>query len=211
MYTAPRRRGPGAFAEAVAKANTGDAIDFTGACAGPIVARADGLTLTGVGTAIIDGGGQDALTVAGAHGVSPANFEVRNRLDGITGVNGAPITLTGVNVHDNTVFGISLRTPSSAVLSGVTTNHNDVHGLDLETESAATITGTFTSSQNRVFGINANGSSLTSSPANATVSGNALGIQAATAANAFLNDSQTERQPGNRAATRRAIRSTASQ
>jgi hypothetical protein len=179
------------LAAAVADANTGDAINFTGICAGPVVVRADGLTLTGVGTAVIDGGGHDALTVAGAHGVSLASFEVRNGLDGIVGVNGAHITLTGVNVHDSLVFGISLQTSSSAMLSGVTTTHNGVHGLDLQTGSAATITGSFTSSQNRVFGINANGSSLTFSMANATVNKNALGIQVATGGNAFLNDSKT--------------------
>ena len=32
-------------------------IMFTGVCAGPIVIRADGVTLQGVGEAIIDGGG----------------------------------------------------------------------------------------------------------------------------------------------------------
>uniref|UniRef100_Q01X85 Right handed beta helix domain-containing protein n=1 Tax=Solibacter usitatus (strain Ellin6076) TaxID=234267 RepID=Q01X85_SOLUE len=179
------------LAGAVADANTGDTISFTGVCAGPIVVGTDGLTLTGVGTAVIDGGGHDAVMVAGAHGVALANIEVRNGLDGIIGVNGAHITLTRVNVHDSIVFGISLQTSSSAVLSGVTTSHNGVHGLDLETGSSATITGSFTSSQNRVFGINANGSSLTFAQANATVNGNAVGIQVATSANAFLNDSQT--------------------
>src|SRR5262245_48931312 len=77
------------LADAVAGANTGDAIDFTGVCPGPIVVRTDGLTLTGVGTAIIDGGARDALTVVGAHQVALANFEVRNGLDGIMGINGA--------------------------------------------------------------------------------------------------------------------------
>jgi hypothetical protein len=179
------------LASAVADANTGDTINFTGVCAGPVIVQADGLTLTGVGTAVIDGGGHDALTVAGAHAITISNVEVRNGLDGIIGVNGAHITLKGVNVYDNAVFGISLQTSSSAVLSGVTTTHNGVHGLDLETGSAATITDTFTSSQNRVFGINANGSSLTFSRATASVSGNALGIQVATAASAFINDNST--------------------
>jgi hypothetical protein len=179
------------LAAAVADAGTGDTINFTGVCKGPVVVQADGLTLAGVGTAVIDGGGQDALTVAGVQAVSLSNFEVRNGLDGIIGVNGAHIALKDVNVHDNAVFGISLQTSSSALLSGVTTAHNGVHGLDLETGSAATITGNFTSSLNRVFGINANGSSLTFSVATANVSGNALGIQVATSANAFLNDNRT--------------------
>ena len=86
----------------------------------PASARADrhssdGLTLKGVGSAVIDGGGRDAVTVAGASRVALNNIEVRNGLNGIVAVNGAHLTLTDVNVHDNAVFGISLQTASSAV------------------------------------------------------------------------------------------------
>jgi hypothetical protein len=179
------------LANAVAEANTGDVISFTGVCNGPIVIAVDRLTLNGVGTAVIDGGSRDAVTVAGAHQVSMSGFEVRNGLSGIVGVNGAHITAVGLNVHDNILFGISLQTSSSAILSQVTTNHNGLHGLDLQTGSSATITGNFTSSQNRVFGINVNGSSLTLSRATVTANGNALGIQFATGANGILNDPQT--------------------
>ena len=73
-------------------------IRFTGVCAGPIVIRTDGLTLKGVGTAIIDGGGGDAVTVNGASRVSLTNIEVRNGVNGIIAVNGAHLTLTRVNV-----------------------------------------------------------------------------------------------------------------
>jgi len=147
--------------------------------------------LVGIGTAVIDGDGHDALTVSGAHQISLANFEVRNGRDGIIGDNGAHMKLNAVSVHDNLLFGISLQTSSSATVSDFSTTRNGVHGLDLQTGSAVTVTGTFTSSQNRVFGINVNGSSLTFSMAKATMSGNALGMQVATGANAFLNDSQT--------------------
>lgn len=167
-----------------------DSISFTGICAGPIVIRSDGLSLIGVGTAIIDGGGQDAITVVGAHGVSLTNIEVRNGASGILGINGAHLSLTNVSVHDNLGFGISLQTASSAILSGVTTSNNGF-GLDLQTGSAATVNGTFTSSNNQVFGVNVNGSSLTLVQANATLSGNALGMQVATGANAFLGDAST--------------------
>jgi len=180
------------LAEAV-NAGHEKSIQFTGICSGPIVIQTDGLTLTGVGTAIIDGGGQgqDAVTIKNLHAISLANLEIRNGKNGIIGVNGAHISLADVNVHDNQVFGISLQTASSAIMSKVTTSHNGVHGLDLETGSAGTITGPFTSSDNRVFGINVNGSSLTFSLATVTISDNALGIQVATGANAFLNDSKT--------------------
>ena len=181
------------LAEAVADVKgPGESILFTGVCSGPVVIRTDGLTLTGVDTAIVDGGGAgDSVTIAGAHGVSLANIEVRNGVNGILGINGAHFALTNVNVHDNRAFGISLQTASSAVVSGVTTSSNGVHGLDLETGSAATVNGAFTTSNNRVFGMNINGSSITFSRANVSATGNALGIQVATGGNAFLNDSAT--------------------
>ena len=172
-------------------ADTDHTILFTGICQGPIVIRTDGLTLTGVGTAIIDGGGADAVTISGARGVSLTNIEVRNGLNGILGINGAHVTLTGVHAHDNGVFGVSLQTASSALLAGVTTTDNGVHGLALETGSAATVTDTLLASNNRVFGINVNGSAITFSLANVSVSGNALGIQIATGANAFISDAAT--------------------
>ena len=163
-------------------------IIFTGVCAGPILIQIDGLTLQGVGTAVIDGGSQDAVVVAGAARVSLAGIEVRNGLNGILAVNGAHLALTGVNVHNNAVFGISLQTGSSAVLTDVTTAANGLHGLDVQTGSAAMVTGELAATGNRVFGINVNGSSITFSQATVSATGNALGIQIATSANAFIND-----------------------
>jgi Right handed beta helix region len=170
---------------------TSAVITFTGICSGPIVIRTDGVTLRGVGMAVIDGAGQDAVTIAGASRISLEGVEVRNGLNGIVGVNGAHFSLTDVNVHDNRVFGISIQTGSSAVLSEVTTGQNGLHGLDVQTGSAATVIGTLTSAGNRVFGINVNGSSFTLSRATVTATGNALGIQIATSANAFINDAES--------------------
>ena len=166
-------------------------IAFTGVCKGPIVITTDGVTLEGVGTAIIDGGGKDAVTIAGAGRVSLIGIEIRNGQNGVVAVNGGHVSLTALNVHDNQVFGISLQTSSSGVLTDVTTSRNGLHGLDVQTGSAATIIGMLTATRNRVFGINVNGSALTLSEATVLASGNALGIQIATGANAFLNDSQS--------------------
>lgn len=163
-------------------------LQFTGVCHGPIVITADGLALKGVGTAVIEGDGQDALTVAGAGHVTLEGIEVRNGANGIVGLNGAHVTVTGVNAHDNAVFGVTMQTASSALLTDVTANQNGVFGLDLQTGSAATVMGTLTTSNNRVFGINVNGSSITFSKAQVVANGNALGIQIATGANAFIND-----------------------
>ena len=180
------------LAVAVAGAREKDAvIPFTGVCAGPIVITTDGLTLQGVGTAVIDGGGQNAVVVAGASRVSLGGIEVRNGLNGVVAVNGAHLSLTSVNVHDNGLSGVSLQTGSSGVLNEVVIQHNGLHGLDLQSGSAATITGSLTSTANRVFGVNVNGSSITFATAIVTASQNALGVQIATNANAFINDRDT--------------------
>ena len=97
-------------------------IRFTGVC-GPVVISTDGITLQGVGNAVIDGGGAaDAVTIAGSSRVSLESLEVRNGVNGIVAVNGAHFSLTTVNVHQNAVFGISIQTGSSAVLRDVTSN-----------------------------------------------------------------------------------------
>ncbi len=180
------------LANAVERARDRDlVIRFTGVCNGPIVITTDGVTLQGVGTAIIDGGGQDAVTIAGAGRVSLAGIEIRNGQNGVVAVNGGHVTLTAVNVHHHEMFGISLQTSSSGVLTDVTTSQNGLHGLDVQTGSAATIIGRLTATGNRVFGINVNGSALTMSQATVQASGNALGIQIATGANAFLNDPES--------------------
>jgi len=58
-------------------------IQFTGVC-GPVVINTDGITLQGVGNAVIDGGGlADAVTIAGASRVSLESLEVRNGINGL--------------------------------------------------------------------------------------------------------------------------------
>ena len=163
-------------------------ITFTGACDGPIVIRLDGVTLRGVGAASIDGGGHDAVTVAGASGVVMTGIEIRNGGNGILAINGAHLSLSELNVHDNTASGVSLQGGSSAVLRDVTTGQNGVNGLDVRSGSAATVNGTLTAEGNRVFGIVVNGGSFTISDATVAATRNAVGIQIRTGANAFISD-----------------------
>lgn len=77
------------LAHEVRNAAANQTIQFTGVCAGPIVIRRNGVTLKGIGSATIDGGGSDAITTTGAGRVALANFEVRNGLSGIVAGNGA--------------------------------------------------------------------------------------------------------------------------
>ena len=180
------------LAAAVASVKEKDpVITFTGVCLGPIVITADGVTLQGLNTAVIDGGGQDAIVVAGASRVSIAGVEVRGGRNGIVVLNGAHVSLTGITAHDNAATGISVQTGSSGVFVDVAAANNGFHGIDVHSGSAATITGAFTSTANRVFGVNVNGSAVTFTAATVTSAQNAVGIQIATNANAFIGDSAT--------------------
>jgi hypothetical protein len=121
-------------------------ISFTGVCTGPIVVATDGLTLQGVGTAIIDGDGNNAVTVAGASRVSLLDFEVTNGLNGIVVRDGAHVSLSGVNSHDNFATGVLLQTASTAAFSGVIANDNGGTGVTADngvgiTIASSTITG----------------------------------------------------------------------
>jgi hypothetical protein len=189
------------LAAEVEKAKSGDTVTFTGVCAGPIVIRTDNLTLNGTGTAVIVAKGADAVVIAGAHGITLTDFEIRESTNGVVGQNGAHVVVSGVTSLLNKVSGISLQTGSSGVFSNVTVRENLLHGLDLQTGSSALVEGTFQSIGNRVFGINVNGSSVTFAKAAVTLSGNALGMQVATAGNAFLNDSTTVLNATNNLAT----------
>jgi len=179
------------LAAEVKKAKSGDTITFTGVCAGPVVVDTGNLALVGQGSAAVDGNGQDAVVVYGAHDVALSDFEVRNGMNGILGQNGAAISVRSVTAHNNKASGFSLQTGSSALMSNILAKDNDFHGLDLQTGASATITGPFAASGNRIFGINVNGSSITFAKAHVTLAGNTLGMQVATAANAFINDSDT--------------------
>ena len=80
--------------------------------------------MKGVGTAIIDGGGQDAVTIVGVGGVSLVDFEVTNGLTGIVARHGAHVSMSGVHSHDNSQSLLVLQTASSAVLSDLFLSNN---------------------------------------------------------------------------------------
>lgn len=189
------------LADAVEKAKSGDTIHFSGICRGPVLITTDNITLSGKGAAAVDGRGMNAIVVYGAHGISLNDFEVRQGENGILGQNGAAIALNNIVSRNNKASGLSLQTGSSAMIQNSTSKDNDFHGLDLQTGASATVTGSFTASGNKIFGINVNGSSLTFSKATVSLTANTLGMQVATAANAFINDPATTLEVTNNLAT----------
>ena len=121
-------------------------ISFTGVCAGPIVISTDGLILKGVGTAVIDGGGENAVTVAGTSRVSLIDLEVTNGLNGIVARQGAQLSLSGVSSHNNSQTGVLLQTAAIADFSDVSVTNNGGNGLVADngvgiTLADSTITG----------------------------------------------------------------------
>jgi len=141
-------------------------LTFTGVCMGPIVITADGLTLKGVGTAIIDGGGQHAVTIVGVGGVSLVDFEVTNGLTGIVARHGAHVSLSGVNAHHNSQSGLVLQTASSAVLSDVSLTDNARLGVVADDGvslivTTSTITGNAVKDIQLTFGARADLRTLT--------------------------------------------------
>jgi hypothetical protein len=64
--------GTRSLAEAVGRIHDGDrVIRFTGVCTGPVVIGTERVTLQSVGSAVIDGEGANAVTIAGARAAVP--------------------------------------------------------------------------------------------------------------------------------------------
>lgn len=147
------------LADAVAAVSKNTTISFTGICAGPIEIAIDGLTLRGVGTAVIDGGGSDAVTITGSSRVSLIDLDVANGANGITARDGSHVSLNGVNAHDNSGAGIALQTASGAILSDVSASNNDTglsgdDGVDI-TLRTSTLTGNTVKDFRLTFGARA--------------------------------------------------------
>lgn len=191
------------LAQAVARAKTGDVVQFTGTCAGPVEIIQNNLSLTGQGTATIDGNNQHtALIVRGAQNVKLAGFDVTRGINGIQIASQAQASLSAINVHHNKVFGIAVLDHAGAALDSVTARANGVSGLDVENTSAVAINGSFTTEDNGVFGINVNnGSSLSLNRAAMIAQRNLLGVQIGTGANVFLADSLASITASNNAST----------
>jgi hypothetical protein len=159
--------GKKSLADAVRNINAKNlTINFTGVCAGPILITTDGVTLKGVGTAIIDGGGTDAVTIQGASNVSLADLQVTNGAIGVAVQDGAHVALTGVNIHDNSGDGIRLQRTSSIVLSDIVVGHNGRVGLLADdavgiTAKGATLTNNAVKDLQLTFGAHADLTQLT--------------------------------------------------
>jgi hypothetical protein len=176
------------LATAAATAYPNTLINIKGACTGPINIATNGVQINGVGTASINGGGKDTVTVTGAQRVTLSGLSITGGGNGLVAQNGAQVLLQNDAVEHNTVSGIVALANSSITVNGGGSHANSVHGLDIEASSSLAVTGSYVVSGNGVFGINVNNeSSLSLQAANLTVTQNTLGIQLGTNASGFLD------------------------
>jgi hypothetical protein len=176
------------LAAAVAYAFPNTLINVKGTCAGPITITTAGLQVSAVGTAGINGGGKDAVTISGARGVVLSGLAISGGANGVVAAGGAQVTLLNDAVSGNSQSGIVAEANSSVTVNGGFSKNNGFHGIDVESTSALVVTGHYGIAANGVFGINVNnGSSLTLTAATLAVSNNTLGIQMGTNASGFLD------------------------
>ncbi|HJU09226.1 MAG TPA: right-handed parallel beta-helix repeat-containing protein [Candidatus Binataceae bacterium] len=176
------------LATAVAVAQPESTISFSGVCKGPINVNANGLTLDGQNTGIIDGGSSNnAVIITGVHRFTLSHATIRNGISGIVVQAGGIATLSNLAVNSNSFDNILITGNSSATIAD-TNLRGGVNGLDVESSSSVIFTGHVVSSDALAFGIDiGTGSSVTLSGARVRVSGNALGIQVGVGASGFID------------------------
>ena len=96
---------------ALERANPGDSIQVQGTCNETVTLFSpnhDRLKIDGLNSAIIDGGGQNVITINSAQGVTINGLTVQNGNDGIIGRGGAAFTVENVTVSNNADEGIQV-------------------------------------------------------------------------------------------------------
>lgn len=172
-------------------APSGATIVVKGTCNGAFTLTTDGLRLDGRASAILNGGGKDAMTINGARGVVLKGLTITGGGNGVV-ENSAQATLLNDTVTQNAVSGIVSQSNSSVTVSGGSTSQNGLHGIDIEASSSLIVAGTYSSTGNGVFGIEVNnGSSINLTAATLQVSGNTVGVQLGTNASGFLDGAST--------------------
>ena len=164
------------------------------------------------GDVIIDGGGQDVITIDAAQKVAIRGVIVQNGTDGISGKRGSAFEVSGTTVQDCTDEGIQVNENSTARILDSTVersgdhgigvfrsdiflngnmfcNNNSGHGIAITNNSNAFITGALTSNNNRRGIFVWNSSSLETFGSTITTNNNRRGILIANASSLSASDS----------------------
>jgi hypothetical protein len=150
---------------ALASADPGDTLRISGVCSEKVIIRTDGITLAGVGGAVIQGGAapqgvelDGLITIDGARDVVIRNLTIqRSRAEGIFATRGAAFTIESVIVQDN--GGAGVRSASSVIdVTGCTSRRNSA-GFDLFNGTQVTFRGNIVANDNQEVGIFLGGAS----------------------------------------------------
>ncbi|PON19147.1 hypothetical protein C2W62_04320 [Candidatus Entotheonella serta] len=123
----------------------GDIIEISGTCQETVTITTNDLTLDGLGSAIIDGGGaqpevalEGVITIDGAQRVTIRGLTIRNGPDGILVHRGAAVTLADLTFQDNADDGILVIDSASLhITNGIlNTQANGDDGLTVFNSSA---------------------------------------------------------------------------
>ena len=108
---------------------------------------------------IIDGGGQDIITIGGARGVVIKGVTLQNGNEGIIGKRGAAFEVRNTTVQDSADEGIQVDENSTAQLTDCTVQRSGEDGIGVYRSSSASFSGTTVSKENGKNGISILGSS----------------------------------------------------
>jgi hypothetical protein len=171
---------------ALSHSKPGETILIQGTCHERVVIT-QAVTLDGAGSAIIDGGGVQAVdpefdglvVIDGVTGVNLVGLTIQNgAVNGIFAAHGAAVVLRNVTTQANALVGIIISDNSTAEAIDSVTRANGSSGFDVFTSSSLILRGTFDTSNNGANGGEINGQSMVElRGAQVTVSNNpAIGI-----------------------------------
>ena len=112
------------------------------------------MSLEGSGAdTIIDGGGQDVITIVGVEGVRIKSMIVQNGNYGINGIRGAIFEVEDTIIQNNANDGIRMDENSASRLFDLTVQRNGDEGIEVIRNSSAAFSGSIVSSQNKSAGL----------------------------------------------------------
>ena len=168
------------LARALREAQPGDTLRIAGTCPEFVTITTDRLTLDGLGSAILDAGGQGAaaINIEGAQGVVIRELTVRNSANGILIQRAAAVTLDNVTSEDNGVAGFQIDENATVRMNNSTSQRNGDNGMSVRRSANVTMEGSINISNNGFHGMSIfDAASVVLSNAIATITGNAnIGI-----------------------------------
>jgi hypothetical protein len=164
------------LARALREAQPGDTLRIAGTCPEFVTITTDRLTLDGLGSAILDAGGEGAaaINIEGAQGVVVRGLTVRNSANGILIQRAAAVTLDHVISEDNGVAGFQIDENATVRMSNCTAQRNGDNGMSVRRSANVTMEGSINISTNGFHGMSIfDAASVVLNNVSAIITGNA--------------------------------------